>query len=80
MPYSELRSNAPRLMGAKVLTLSDVGVLSVATGAATVDYWGEWFAWVPPTLQFIVAAATVIFVVSRAVNEVRKLFRPRNED
>jgi hypothetical protein len=55
--------------------LSDSAVVAAGAAAITVPWWEHAVnSWLPPTVQGIIAAATLIFVVARAINEVRKFF------
>lgn len=61
------------------MSVEDAGVVVVGAATAAYPWWEPWVSWVPDTVQGAIVTATLIFVVARAVNEVRKFFRSEKE-
>jgi len=61
--------------GHVVLSQSDLAVLAAGAAATTSPWWGPLFDWLPYMAQGIIVAATVVFVIVRAINEVMKFIR-----
>lgn len=56
----------------------DVNVAIATVAAVTHDWWSNLVTWVPSALQMLVFASTVVYVVFRAANEVRKFYGKRS--
>lgn len=54
--------------------LSDSAVVAAGAAAITLPWWEQAVQWMPTVVQGVIAAATLVFVIARAVNEVRKFF------
>jgi len=63
-----------------VLSQSDLAVLAAGAAAYTVPWWGPLVDWLPNIAQGIIVTMTVVFVIVRAINEVRKFIRDSNRD
>jgi uncharacterized NAD(P)/FAD-binding protein YdhS len=62
------------------VTSADGAVVAVGTAAATHGLWANLTAGLPTFIQVLITAATVIFVVARAVNELRRFWRNRKQE
>lgn len=61
------------------VTADDAVVVGVGAAAATYDWWGWIIQAVPETIQVIVTVATLVYVVFRAANEIRKFLAREKE-
>lgn len=64
-------TRAMGIHGREVRLDGDVNVAVAAGVALTQPWWQEWFTFVPGILQFVVLLFTVLYVIFRALNEIR---------
>lgn len=57
----------------------DVAVGVIAGAAATAQWWAPWFEWLNGAAQGLILAGTVIFVLYRAMNEIKKFYAPKDD-
>jgi hypothetical protein len=57
----------------------DVGVVATAAAASTYQWWEPIFSALPDVFQGIIYAGTIVYVVTRAANEVIKFWKSQNE-
>lgn len=77
-----MNSKAHRISGVRGYHLSTQDALVVTAGAVAVTYpwWEGLAAWIPHIAQVVITTGTIIFVLFRMVNEIRRFLQERGKN
>lgn len=75
-----MREQTKRTGAQRIMTGEDIAVGAASTVALTQPWWGVLFSAIPDVAQGLIVLATVVYVLARAINEVKKFWDPKRKD